>query len=200
VGVELGVELGTRGAGLAVHRPPLPEVGLLVEVLPGVDVVVLGRHHVVPPGRVLAQRGRDVGGDLGTSGHRERTTFAEVVLDVYDDQRAAHVVPPMIVTGIAGSPSDSFSPSQGMAMRLFRRCSRASASVGRSGTGSPRTMYRRCSGRSCRAGSCVPWATTTSSVPAPVGWCRSAAVLRPASVVLSEDRFATGRPSASTSL
>ncbi len=44
------------------------------------------------------------------------------------------------------------------------------------------------------------WLTSTSSVAVPVGRCRRSAVLRPPWVALCSDRFATGRPSTSTSL
>src|SRR5690606_34104952 len=108
--------------------------------------------------------------------------------------------PASIVTGIAGSPAESFNPSQGTATNPSRSNSREAARSGRSGTGSPRIRYGRCSIRSCGAGSGRPRDTTTSSVAVPVGLCRRTAVLRPPIVALCSDRFTTGAPSTSTSL
>src|SRR5690606_32272299 len=217
VGVQVRVELGAIGAGLAVLRPALHEVRGLVEVIARVDVVVLGRHHVVPPLRLLPQLGGDPFGHRRPALDRQRTAFAEVVLYVHNDECLAHLTPPQpslmlqrrgeaqpspesMVTGIAGSPAESFSPSQGTATSPERSSSRAAARSGRSGTGSPRIRNGRCSNRSCGAGGGVPRDTTTSSVAVPVGLWRRTAVLRPPIVALRSDRFTTGAPSTSTSL
>src|SRR5690606_13473532 len=121
VGVEVGVELGSRRAGDAVLRPRLLEVGFRVEMVARVDVVVLRGHDVVVV--VIGEHLRDGAGDPGAARDGERTALAEVVLYVYDDQCFGHGVP-CTSTGTAGSPAESFSPSQGIEIRQRRRCSR----------------------------------------------------------------------------
>src|SRR5262249_55207768 len=153
----------------------------------------------------LGQHLRDGRRDTGPAGRRERAAPAEVVLYVDDDQRTAHRSLPSgtqgtQVTGIAGSPWDSFRPSHGIEIRQFLRCSGASWSGGRSGAGSPPRTYARCRARSCAFGSGVPCGTMTSSTAVPVGLCRRTAVLRPPTVALFSDRFTTGAPATSTSL
>src|SRR5690606_26384373 len=91
VGVQVRVELGALGAGLAVFRPPAYEVRLLVEVLARVDVVVLGRYHVVPSLRLLPQPGGDALGNRRAALDRQRATLAEVVLYINDDKCPAHI-------------------------------------------------------------------------------------------------------------
>ena len=74
----------------------------------GVDVVVLGGHHVVvdgcvrAPGGPLVEQPADVRGDLGAALDRERASLAEVVLHVDDDQRSLHA--PTIVTLSRSAP------------------------------------------------------------------------------------------------
>src|SRR5262249_59984214 len=115
VGVEGGVEVLARRTSDTVRRPRVDVVGRVAEVVAGVDVVVLGGHHVIPAVR-LGQHLRDGRRDTGPAGRRERAARAEVVLYVDDDQRTAHRSLPSgtqgtQVTGIAGSPWDSFRPS-----------------------------------------------------------------------------------------
>jgi hypothetical protein len=88
--VERRMRLGARGADPAVRGPAVHEIGLLGEVVTRVDVPVQGADHrpVAIPVRT------DVLGDRcghgASAGHRQRTTLAEVVLHVDDDQGAAH--------------------------------------------------------------------------------------------------------------
>ena len=70
-------------------------------MLAGIDVEVLGRHHVGVVGTAGKQFG-DAAGDLGAAGHRQRTALAEVVLNVDDDQRPHD--------GIRYPPNNRYSP------------------------------------------------------------------------------------------
>src|SRR5262249_20729291 len=134
IGTEVGVELRPERTDHAVRRPAVHVVRRLAEMRARVDVVVLGGHDMVPVAGLHGRR--DGAGHRGATGHRQRTALAEIVLDVDDDQGSAHDAPfeGWKTTGTAGSPAESFRPSHGMEMRHWRRCSRESPRVGRSGT------------------------------------------------------------------
>ena len=90
---EIRVQGGTLGLRHAVHGPGILEVGGLAEMVARVHVPVLGRDdHFV--GRLVGlQVAGDQGSDLGASRSREGAAFAEVVLDVDDEQRSGHAGP-----------------------------------------------------------------------------------------------------------
>ena len=187
------------------------EVRRVAEVRARVDVVVLGRDHVVPAVRLgrRAARGDRRRPPPAPPATAQRAALAEVVLHVDDDQRvgssallpSAAGVTRSTVTGIAGSPAESLSPSHGMEIRHSRRCSATRSRVGRSATGSPPRTNGRCSGRSCGCGR--RYALRRRRPPR---WrCRSACAGGPRSCArrwcaLCSERLTTGRPSTSTSL
>ena len=85
-GVELRVEVGARRADHTVRRPGRREVGVVGEVLAGIDVEVLGRDDV----GVVARGGQiftDRAGHRLAADHFEGAALAEVVLHVDDEER-----------------------------------------------------------------------------------------------------------------
>src|SRR5699024_10937599 len=79
------------GAGPAVHRPGLHKVRTLGEVCARVDVPVLGGDDGGVLAVTLLQELGEIRSRLGAAGHRQRPTFAEVVLNIDDDQFLSHV-------------------------------------------------------------------------------------------------------------
>ena len=202
------MQVGTGGPDHAMRRPAVDEVGMRGEVPVRVDVVIARRDDVAED-RDASQRLIEFG-HLGAAGDGERSAFAEVVLHVHDDGRCLfdHAVTLARFqaggtsrVGIAGSPRESLSPSHGRLINALRRCSRDASRSGRSSTGEPARISGRCSGRVRRRRRRFPGAATTiSSIAVPLGLCARNARLRPPCVALCSDRFATGRPSTSTSL
>ncbi len=86
--VELRMEIGARRSDHAVPRPRRREVGLVGEVIAGIDVEVLCRHDVVVTPRCGQELADRVGHHLAAD-HFEGAAFAEVVLHV-DDQERPH--------------------------------------------------------------------------------------------------------------
>ena len=78
------------GASDAVRRPAFLEVRCIREMRTGIDVPVLRRQHMVE----LVVMGLDVFADGAShgcpAGHRQGSPFAEVVLDIDDDQGTGH--------------------------------------------------------------------------------------------------------------
>ena len=113
--------------------------GWVAEVRARVDVVVLGGDHVVPPGRPAAIARRSPAATAAppatASEPPSQKSFCTstmisalaigVSLSGGVDGRAQPAG--TTVTGTAGSPAESFSPSHGMEIRHRRRCSRACA-------------------------------------------------------------------------
>ncbi|GHH24453.1 hypothetical protein GCM10018780_74860 [Streptomyces lanatus] len=70
----------------------------------GRDVMVTGGHDVLVAGTGgLPDQLGDGGGHVGTAGHREAASFAEVVLHIYDDQGAAHGRCPSVMDAGVGT-------------------------------------------------------------------------------------------------
>ena len=95
--VEIGVEGGAVGAGDAVRvAMSRSKSGWSAKWSSGRDVVVLGRDdHVVGTLRrsgllPRVQKSTDAEGDVGATGDGEAAAFAEVVLDVDDEQSLGH--------------------------------------------------------------------------------------------------------------
>ena len=85
--VEVRVELGTGGVGHTVPGPGFPVIRLIGEMRPWINVEVFGRHDVVVAvvtGEKIVDRLHDCRG----AGHRERTTLAEIVLYIDDEERS----------------------------------------------------------------------------------------------------------------
>src|SRR5690606_7100869 len=201
--VQRRMERRPRRARAAVRRPRAHVVRVVAEVCARIDVVVPGGHHVLVVA-LVRQCARDVLGHRGAAVHGQCAAFAEVVLYVNDDQRRTHRPPPFrgsTTVGMAGSPWDNVRPSHGRLTSARRRCCLLSASVGRSGAGSPPRISgigRVRSWAPGSGGSCAGW--TTSSIAVPVSLCLRSADLRPPCDSLFKLRLATGSPSTSTSL
>ena len=86
--VECRVQLGLRGAGHAVGRPCVDEVGLVAEVITRVDVPVLGSHYQVVA-VVAGEQVGHIGGDVVATLDPECAAFAEGGLHVHDEQGCA---------------------------------------------------------------------------------------------------------------
>src|SRR4051794_26345860 len=84
------MEQRARRPGHTVPRPGFDEVGLGCEMGSRVDVPVGAGDDDGVIALVPLEEFGDAGGDRGTTGHGQRTPFAEVVLNVDDQQGAAH--------------------------------------------------------------------------------------------------------------
>jgi len=89
-GVQVRVVLSPAGAGHAVPRPAVLEIGRIGEVRTRIDVPVLGGNNVVELAVVGVHELADGAGNIGTAGHGQGAALAEVVLDVNDDQGTGH--------------------------------------------------------------------------------------------------------------
>jgi hypothetical protein len=86
------MKLGAPCPGYAVRRPAVLEVRGFREVDAGIDMPVLRCHDVVELPVVVLYVLTDGPGHGGSALHRKRAAFAEVVLDVDDDECTCHQI------------------------------------------------------------------------------------------------------------